>query len=162
MSVNTISKWSLSVLRLSVSAGLILAAWLLATCGAPSGSSSKAAIGEGVLVDFRRTGGIAGFDDHLIIRAGGDVTLERKGGVRHVFTVDKTVVLRLQQAIEEAGFFELASQAHPAEIIPDALIYRITCQTDGRRHTVETSDGAIPQQLMPLIDELNQITAQAQ
>ena len=152
-------KWSLSAARLGVSAGLILAAWLLSTCGSPLATQSQGAAAGDVLVEYRRTGGIAGFDDHLIVRATGEATLEKKSGVREVFAVDESMVARLQQAVEDAGFFDLNSEYRPAQIIPDALTYRITAQAGGRRHTVETTDGAIPDTLAPVIDELNQIIA---
>ncbi|MFQ5595033.1 MAG: protealysin inhibitor emfourin [Anaerolineae bacterium] len=159
MVANRIPKWSLSVARLSLSAGLILAAWLLSTCGAPSSTRSEGASSGDVLVEYRLTGGIAGLNDHLIVRSTGEVILENKDGVREVFTVDEAVVGKLQQTVEETGFFDLESEYRPARIIPDALTYQITFQADGRRHTVETSDGAIPEQLAPIIDELNQIIA---
>jgi len=152
-------KWSLSAARLGLSAGLILAAWLLATCGAPLATQSQGAATGNVLVEYRRTGGIAGLDDHLIVRTTGEATLERKGGVREIFTVDEDVVARLQQTVEDNGFFELKSEYRPAQVIPDALTYRITFQAEGRRHTVETTDGAIPVRLAPVIEELNQIIA---
>lgn len=160
MVADRMPKWSLSVARLSLSAGLILAAWLLSTCGAPSSTRPEGASGGGMLVEYRRAGGIAGFNDHLIVRPTGEVTLEKKGGVREIFTVDAAVVAKLQQTVEESGFFDLESEYRPARIIPDALTYRITAQAGGRRHTVETTDGAIPEQLAPVIEELNQIIAQ--
>lgn len=159
MIADRVPKWSLSVARLGLSAGLIVAAWILSTCGAPSSTRSEEAGGV-VLVEYRRAGGIAGFNDHLIVRPTGEVTLEKKGGVREVFTVDDAVVAKLQQTVEEIGFFDLESEYRPARIIPDALTYRITCQADGRRHTVETTDGAIPERLAPVIDRLNQIIAE--
>ncbi|RME46476.1 MAG: hypothetical protein D6791_08185 [Chloroflexi bacterium] len=150
--------WSLSLVRLGISAGLVLGAWLLATCGTPpSTSSSTIAAGGDILIEYRRTGGIAGFDDHLVIRKTGEATLQSKDGATQVFTVDAGTVSSLQHTIEQAGFFDLESRHRPGQIIPDALQYRITCQAGGRRHTVETSDGVIPEPLIPVIDQLNQI-----
>jgi len=154
-----IPKWSLSLARLGVSAGLVLTAWLLATCGSPPSTSSHEAAGSDILVEYRRTGGIAGFDDYLIVRRNGEATLEKKGGVREIITLDENMISRLQQAVNKAEFFDLDSQYRPARVIPDAFQYRITYQDDGRRHTVETTDGAIPEQLAPVLDELNRIIA---
>ncbi|MFQ5342327.1 MAG: protealysin inhibitor emfourin [Anaerolineae bacterium] len=159
MEPNRIPKWSLSAARFGLSVALILAAWLLATCGAPLATQSQGAATGDVLVEYRRTGGIAGYDDHLIVRTTGEATLEKKGGVRDIFTVDEDVVARLQQTVEDARIFDLKSEYRPAQVIPDAFTYRIAFQAEGRRHTVETTDGAIPDQLVRVIDELNQIIA---
>lgn len=160
MIANKIPKWSVSVARLGVSVSLLLAAWLLATCGSPPIPSSNGSTSGDMLFEYRRTGGIAGLDDHLTVRATGEATLEQKGGIRNTFTLDESTVSRLQRTVDEAEFFKLDSQYRPARPIPDAFLYRITYQNATRRHTVETTDGAIPEQLAPIIDELNQIIAQ--
>ncbi len=160
MVVNKIPKWPPPIARLSLSAGFLLVAWLLATCGAPSGPPSDRSTGGEVLVEYWRTGGIAGLDDHLVIRANGEAALEQKGGQQETFTLDQSTLSSLQQTLNEAGFFELDSQYRPPRTIPDAFQYRITYQREGRRHTVETTDGAVPEELVPVLDELNQIIAQ--
>lgn len=157
MDASEISKWLTAIARLGLSAVLLLAAWLLATCGAPQSSPSNASADDNVLVEYQRTGGIAGFDDQLIIRTSGETTLKQKGEQRETFTLNERTVSKLRQMLNKAEFFKLNSQYRPARIVPDALMYHITCQSDGRRHTLETTDGAIPEQLAPVLDELNQI-----
>lgn len=157
MTLDKIPRWSRPIVRLSLSAGLIVAAWLLATCGGPPRGT---AAGSQVLVEYRRTGGIAGLDDHLVIASDGQATLARKGGQRETFAVEKDTLANLREILDEVGFFELEDEYRPERLIPDALSYQITYQQGGRRHTVETTDGSIPEEVMPILDELNQIIAE--
>lgn len=160
MNASKISRWSTSIARLILSIGLLLAAWLLATCGAPSGDVSNASSTDRILIEYQRTGGIAGFDDHLVIRANGEATLEQKGGRGESFTLDESTLSELRQSLDEAGFFGLNGQYRAANVIPDALQYRVTYRAEGRRHTVETANGAVPEQLAPVLDVLNRIIAE--
>jgi len=156
------TRWSSTAVRLSVSAGLVVAAWLLATCGAPATSSSGQSAAGDVLIQYRRTGGIAGLDDRLTIQADGQAILTRKGGERQTITLDKTTLSSLQATLGEADFLELESQYQPARDIPDAFHYEVSYQVDNGRHTVAATDSSVPEQLAPVLDKLNRIIARQQ
>src|SRR5215470_6549135 len=59
----------------------------------------------------------------------------------------------LSKMINAANFFNL-----PAAIMPqggaDRFQYEVTVEEQAKRHTVNTADGAVPEQLQPLIDYL--------
>lgn len=60
----------------------------------------------------------------------------------------------LEELLDEADFFEL-----PADLtrspMPDAFTYNITVSSDKRQHSVRCGDATIPDDLRPLLDELN-------
>ena len=60
----------------------------------------------------------------------------------------------LEEMLDETDFFEL-----PADLtqppMPDAFTYTITVTTEVRRHTVRVSDATAPDELRPLLEELN-------
>jgi hypothetical protein len=60
----------------------------------------------------------------------------------------------LEELLDEADFFEL-----PADLtrsaMPDAFTYNITISSDERKHSVRFGDATIPDDLRPLLDELN-------
>lgn len=100
-------------------------------------------------IDYRRTGGIAGFDDHLTIQPGGQATLTRRGA-QATFTVDQATLKQLTTLLDKAGFSRLPAESL-AQRGADLFTYEITYQ--GR--TVRTQDTAIPAALQPAIDLLN-------
>jgi hypothetical protein len=60
----------------------------------------------------------------------------------------------LEEMLDEADFFEL-----PADLtrppMPDAFTYTITVSSEEGQHTVRVSDTTAPNDLRPLLDELN-------
>ena len=60
----------------------------------------------------------------------------------------------LEEMLDEADFFEL-----PADLtrppMPDAFTYTITVNTSVRHHSVRVSDSTAPDDLRPLLEELN-------
>jgi hypothetical protein len=60
----------------------------------------------------------------------------------------------LEEMLDKADFFEL-----PADLtrppMPDAFTYTITVTTEVRRHSVRVSDATAPDDLRPLLEELN-------
>jgi hypothetical protein len=149
-----------TAVRLGLSAGLVLAAWLLATCGAPGVPASETGADTAVLVDYHRTGGIAGLGDHLVVRTDGTASLQRKGEAEVNFTLDPQTRADLEQTLAARDFVALAGSHEPGRAIPDAFHYKVTYAGAGGRHTVETSDGAIPNDLAPVLDVLNKIISQ--
>jgi len=62
----------------------------------------------------------------------------------------------LEEMLDEADFFEL-----PADLtrppMPDAFTYTITVSTTVRQHSVVVSDATAPDDLRPLLEELNKL-----
>ena len=60
----------------------------------------------------------------------------------------------LGELLDEADFFELpADLTKPA--MPDAFTYNITVYSDDEQHSVRCSDTTAPDDLRPLLNELN-------
>jgi hypothetical protein len=108
------------------------------------------------LVTYQRTGGIAGFNDRLVIDENGHCLLQRKSTTTE-FDLASEDSTRLRQLFKEADFFNLNSQYLPENIGADRFEYIITYRIADREHTVRTMDGAVPAALEPVLSQLNQI-----
>ncbi len=61
---------------------------------------------------------------------------------------------KLQEMVEAAGFFDLPPKFPLPKRGADYFQYRITVESEGRKHTVEVSEPAVPASLRPLIQSL--------
>jgi hypothetical protein len=121
----------------------MLTGWLV---GCAKASSSE------TLIEYRRSGGIAGFDDHLVIKKNGEAIVDRKSE-RREFTLDGDTTDRLQTLFQEADFSQLRRRYLPSQQGADLFEYVVTY----RGHTVRTMDGAVPSSLQPVLEALNRI-----
>jgi len=121
----------------------ILAGWLIGCAGTAS---------SGVLVDYRRSGGFAGLDDHLIIDSSGQATLTRQTQ-RYEFALDSDTVDRLVALLDSVGFSKLCGEHLPSHQGSDLFEYVVTYEGQ----TVRTMDIAVPESLQPVLELLNQI-----
>ncbi len=65
--------------------------------------------------------------------------------------------MRIQELINNSNFFSLPSESPPPKAgAADYISYKITVETDERKHTVRTNDIAMPPQLEPLISFLQE------
>ena len=90
-------------------------------------------------IHFRRTGGFA--------------------GMRLEVTVDSSElpgeeVERLRLLVRKAHFFELPDALEGAAPGADRFSYTLTVESGGRAHTVHASDAAIPDDMRPLLQWL--------
>lgn len=138
MKMTSMKHWVLLTMTVVVVTG-----WLI---GCTKTSSSEP------LIEYRRSGGFAGRDDHLIIEKNGETTLTRKAE-RYTFTLNSDLINHLQNLFVEANFFQLRKEYLPARQGSDLFTYEITYQG----HTVQTMDGAIPPSLNLILEALNQI-----
>ena len=85
-------------------------------------------------------------------RSGGFMGLHLKTAVE---SADLTVeeVEEWEQILATAGFFELPSRLE-SESGPDRLIYSLTVVTTEREHTVQFSDEDAPEEIRPLLQQL--------
>jgi hypothetical protein len=92
-------------------------------------------------IQFERTGGFAG------IRLALDLTES---------DLPEEEWQALQAALEQAEFFQLPYKVTSGEQ-PDRFTYQVTVEDAARSHTVELGDGAIPENVQPLIQQLNRL-----
>lgn len=90
------------------------------------------------------------------------ITFERTGG----FTGRKlqgsldssmlslTKVRRLKELLKRSRFFELPPLLESDRTGADRFNYRVTVETEERKHTVEAGDAAVPGPMRPLLDFL--------
>ncbi len=62
----------------------------------------------------------------------------------------------LRRLIEAANFFQLSEYMGTAGLL-DEPQYVVSIESDGRRHTVNVNDAAVPASLRPLLIELNRL-----
>ena len=105
-----------------------------------------------VLIEYRRSGGFAGLDDHLIIKKNGEATLTRRGK-EETFRLDSTQLDRVSATFEKAQFTKLKKKYLPKNQGRDLISYVV--QYKG--HQIQTADTAIPEALLPVIELLNEI-----
>jgi len=121
----------------------VLTGWLV-SCAKASPSDT--------LIEYRRSGGFAGLDDHLVIKKSGEATLTRKSA-SYKFTLDEETLNHLQSLFEEAEFSQLRKRHLPSRQGSDLFEYVVTY----KGHTVRTMDGAVPPSLQLILETLNQI-----
>jgi hypothetical protein len=106
------------------------------------------------LLEFRRTGGRAATNDHLIVNRDGHALLRTPKGSQQ-FELGPGTVEDLRRQLETAGFGELAEDLRrpPAadQPEPDVVEYAVTAGG----HTVRALGSALPPQLVPVVETLN-------
>jgi hypothetical protein len=104
-------------------------------------------------IEFRRTGGIVGLDDQLLIDDKGHAKLTRRSG-KSEFDLAKDDWARLAARLRDANFNSIPEDSRRKPyLVPDEISYVIIFQG----HTVKTSDTAIPEKLQAAIQLLNGI-----
>lgn len=68
--------------------------------------------------------------------------------------LSRTQARRLQELLNESGFFDLPPVLKSAEPAADRFNYRVTVETEGRVHTVEAGEAALPGSMRPFLDFL--------
>ncbi len=97
-------------------------------------------------IDFERSGGFA--------------------GMRMTTTVDTESLSseetrELFELVEGAGFFELPAKISSESPGADRFQYKLTIEAEGRQHTVETGEAAVPEKLRALIQKLTMMARKA-
>jgi hypothetical protein len=108
----------------------------------------------GVLVDYHRTGGIAGFDDHLTITGNG-ATVVTTRNVQKQYVLSSKELNDLVALFESTGFSSLNQQDLPMVKVTgnDFFVYSI----EFRGHKLEAIEYAFPEKIDPLIERLNNL-----
>lgn len=148
------SRWAGSaVLLLTIMITVVLFSGCMT--GPPQDGSKPDA--PGIVVEYKRTGGIAGFQDQMVVFGNGEVVYARKD-TAGTFTVPAETVEGLRDLLENADFPALAPHYPAPSPGADYFSYSITY----REKTVTTETGGVPPPLEPVIMRLDALlTGQA-
>jgi hypothetical protein len=139
--------------------GILLLLLLGSGCSSPPPADGDTPPPPDLLVEYRRTGGIAGFDDHLVVFENGQAIYTRRetpGSPAGIFYLSDKEMAELRRLLEEADFPGLASE-YPAPVQgADYFTYSITYK--GKTVTTETT--GVPPALAPVIGELDYLLAE--
>jgi len=104
-----------------------------------------------VIVDYHRSGGLAGLDDRLVIFDNGAAIVSSRMSSREI-NLTQTDLDHLSSVFSDAQFTMLENN-YTARLGTDLVHYSISY----RGKTVNTEDSATPPQLQQVIDELNRV-----
>jgi hypothetical protein len=108
--------------------------------------------GPAILVDYSRTGGIGGFDDHLVIFENGAAVYSGQRG-RGAFIVSPNTMDNLKDSFYSIGFTRMNASYPAPSPGADYFTYTITYHN----YTVMAEDTGVPLALQPAINNLNDI-----
>jgi len=109
-----------------------------------------------VLVDYHRTGGIAGINDRLVIFDNGVAVISGRSGNTEMLLNQSDLAL-LSVLFNQSGYSQLQTQYSAPRGSSDRITYSISYH--GK--TVTTDDSTVPPSLLPVIADLNHILAAA-
>jgi len=119
--------------------------------------------GNGAVIIFEQSGGIAGIQETWRIYGDGRVVKEDRHG--QTAPAERIPAEAVRDAIERivgGGFLDLADEYLPADRCCDRFTYRLTVVYDGTEKTVTTMDGAErPPALTEALEVVNQLIGQA-
>jgi hypothetical protein len=138
-------------------AAVALVAVALAGCaskddGQPAASGGGSTVPGRLLVDYRRTGGLIGRTEHLVVNSDGGAVLEGTGP-RHDARLDAATMRKLVATLDRANLPKLRARYAPPVRGNDLVTHVITYH--GR--TVTVTDTVVPAPLRPVLIELNQV-----
>jgi hypothetical protein len=108
----------------------------------------------GILIDYHRTGGIAGFDDHLVVFENGEAVISTRQS-SGTFVLDSGSLKEIKDLLDQVQFTTLNASYPAPSTGADYFSYEITYNG----HTVITEDTGVPDRLVPVIRELNEIVS---
>jgi hypothetical protein len=141
-----IRKWIAAVMI------VLLAAVTISGCLGVKTPSVSRSIPPAIFVDYHRTGGIAGFDDRIVIFDNGVAVISQKIASKEI-TLNQSDLRRISGIFDEAQFSML--QGNYTARSGAADYFRYTISYHGK--TVIAEDSAVPPSLQPVITEMNRI-----
>jgi len=132
--------------------GILVTTILSAGCLGEKAPAATGTAAPGVVLNYHRTGGIAGVDDRLVIFDNGYAVLSTKTS-SHDFQVSTIELARILKLFESADFNSLEGNFTSRHTGADLMQYRITYFDK----TIVTEDTVIPDSLQPVITRLNTI-----
>ena len=125
---------------------LVLQAVALSTSGCAKMSSQAT-----TLIEYRRSGGIAGREDQVVILTDGTARLHRRG-VAADFRVAPDTLDQLRALLQRVDFRAMREEYLPARQGGGADLYEYVVIYQDRR--IRTMDTAVPPELQPLLQLL--------
>jgi hypothetical protein len=115
-----------------------------------------------ILATYEKSGGIAGFNERLVVRNDGRLVLDdKRTGKMHEAAVDTGSLQSLRDLFASEDF-QSAERSYRAERGADLITYTIEARTPGRTHTVTTMDSAgHPPVVMRAIEHLDHLSGLA-
>lgn len=104
------------------------------------------------LVEYRRSGGIAGREDRLVVHVDGSARCYRRG-TPTAFTVSGDTLAQLRQLLQGIRFDTLQAEYLPPR--PGADLFEYVVVYGNRR--IRTMDTAVPPELQPLLQVLSDL-----
>ena len=109
---------------------------------------------DDTILTYHLTGGFLGLNESLVIEQNGRVTITKASHQSEIHLPDE-VFTQLIAQLEEAKFTHILNKPLPPDACCDLLEYTITYQG----HTIKTMDTAVPPELEPIFNMLNDILA---
>lgn len=109
---------------------------------------------KGVFVDYKRTGGLAGFDDHLTVYENGAAVVTTKNGGNR-YTLSSKELNDLSVLFESSGFNSVNQKDLPMFKVRGNDFFSYVIEYRG--HKVEAIEYAFPESLDPVIERLNEL-----
>ena len=97
-------------------------------------------------IDYERSGGFAGLQVSIAI----DTDSLPPGEAQELCNL-----------VEDAGFFDLTATIGDSTSGADQFTYKITVETEARRHSIEVAESAAPSALQPLLQRLHRAARRA-
>ena len=126
----------------------------------PSEREEALALPEGAWLAMRKSGGLLFSSREVVVYGDGRVTGSAIGGGRPERDapprrLGAAQLAALRRAVEQVNFARLpAAVGHQGR---DAFIYELIARSGRATHAVEVFEGAIPEQLAPLVEQLNRL-----
>jgi hypothetical protein len=123
-----------------------------------AGCQSSPRPGSDILATYDKTGGIAAFNQRLVVRESGGLALDDKRAGRVLETdLDPGSLDHLRELLASSDFLQ-ARRQYTVEGGADLITYTIEARTPRRAHTVTTIDSADhPPAVQAAIEELDRL-----
>ena len=125
--------------------------WALLALVAPSiAGCARMSSQATAVIEYRRSGGIAGREDRLVVLSDGTVHLSRRGAVAD-YHIGADTLKQLRALLQRIDFRRMREEYLPPRRGADLIEYEVVYQD--RR--IRTMDTAVPPELQPLIQLLS-------
>lgn len=105
-------------------------------------------------IEYNRSGGIAGFDQSLILQNDGSLIVQsERPPVDEQMTVPEDHVEPITDLLVQACPFEVGT---PKGVCADCFNYELNIQMNGRTYSVQANDTTLTEGLHPLINALDE------
>jgi hypothetical protein len=140
-----------------VSCILVLLVLASAGCLGTKVPAPETQVPPGILVDYHRTGGIAGTNDRLVVFDNGVAVISGRSGSSELL-LNQTDLALISVLFNQSQFAQLQAKYSASQGSADLMTYTINYH--GK--TVTAEESAVPPSLVPIIADLNHILSMAE